>query len=37
MRNDIKYRYNTLENFIYDNNTRKKCRLENEKYKNSFS
>ena len=37
MRKEIKYRYNILRNFIYDNETRKKCRLSNEKYKNSFS
>ena len=37
MKNDIKYRYNILKNFIYDNDTRKKCRLENKKYENSFS
>ncbi len=37
MRKDIKYRYNILRSFIYDNETRKKCRLSNEKYKNSFS
>ena len=28
MKNDIKYRYNILRNFIYDDNTRKKCRLD---------
>ena len=37
MKNDIKYRYNILRNFIYDDNTRKKCRLDNKKYENSFS
>lgn len=37
MKKDIKYRYNILRKFIYDNETRKKCRLKNEKYKNSFS
>ena len=37
MKNDIKYRYNILRKFIYDNETRKKCRLKNEKHKNSFS
>lgn len=37
MKNDIKYRYNSLRNFIYDDNTRKKCRLDNKKYANSFS
>lgn len=37
MKKDIKYRCNILRKFIYDNETRKKCRLENEKYKNSFS
>lgn len=37
MKKDVKYRYNILRNFIYDNDTRKKCRLKNEKYQNSFS
>ena len=37
MKKDIKYRFNILRNFIYDNDTRKKCRLKNEKYQNSFS
>lgn len=37
MKKDIKYRYDILRKFIYDNETRKKCRLNNEKYKNSFS
>lgn len=37
MKKDIKYRYNILRKFIYDNETRKKCRLKNENYKNSFS
>lgn len=37
MKKDIKYRYNILRNFIYDNETRKKCRLKNDKYKNSFT
>lgn len=37
MNKDIKYRYNILRNFIYDNETRKKCRLKNEKCKNSFT
>ena len=37
MKKDIKYRYNILKNFIYDSDTRKKCRLKNEKHQNSFS
>lgn len=37
MKKDIKYRYNILRKFIYDNDTRKRCRLEKEKYQNSFS
>lgn len=37
MKKDIKYRYKILRKFIYDNETRKKCRLKNEKYKNSFN
>lgn len=37
MKKDIKNRFNILRKFIYDNDTRKKCRLANEKYKNSFS
>lgn len=37
MKKDIKYRHDILRKFIYDKETRKKCRLKDEKYKNSFS
>lgn len=37
MRNDIKCRLKKLRNFIYDEKTRKKCRLQDEKHKNTFT
>lgn len=37
MKKDIKYRYNILRKFIYDNETRKRCRIDNKKYQNSFT
>lgn len=37
MKKEIKYRYNILKKFIYDNETRKKCRIDNEKYQKSFT
>ncbi len=37
MKNDIKCRLKKLRNFIYDEKTREKCRLQNEKHKNTFT
>lgn len=37
MKNDIKCRFKKLRNFIYDEKTREKCRLQNEKHKNTFT
>lgn len=37
MKNDIKYRFRILKNFIYDKETREKCRLKDEKYKHTFT
>ena len=37
MKNDIKCRLKKLRNFIYDEKTRQKCRLNDEKHKNTFS
>lgn len=37
MRNDIKCRLEKLRKFIYDEKTREKCRLQDEKHKNTFT
>lgn len=37
MKNDIKCRLKKLRNFIYDEKTREKCRLQDEKHKRTFT
>lgn len=37
MKNDIKCRLKKLRNFIYDEKTREKCRLQDEKHKSTFT
>ena len=37
MKNKIKTRFRKLRNFIYDEKTREKCRLNDEKHKHTFT